>query len=416
MKKSVQPSILDGTVSAPASKSMMQRAVAAALLTEGTTRIHNPAASADALASLEAASCLGATVRRVGESVEISGGLGPRYSTVDCGEAGLCLRMFTPIAALSHRKLSLTGKPQLRRRPVHFLEKPLSDLGAACTTTSGYPPITVQGPLAGGTTTVDGSLSSQFLTGLLLALPRAPLDSEIRVENLRSVPYIDMTLTLLIRCGIEVQHDGYRIFSIPGNQSYRFDDYTVEGDWSGASFLLVAAAVAGSVTVSGLDDASTQADRGILTALDSAGAELTIKDTDVTVRRSQLKAFEFDATHCPDLFPPLVALASYCDGSSRIHGVSRLRHKESDRASVLCREFTALGGSLEIGGNALVVHGGRLRGGRVNPHNDHRIAMAAAVAALGSAEGIVIDDAGCVDKSYPDFYQDLMSIGGVVNE
>jgi len=263
---------------------------------------------------------------------------------------------------------------------------------------------------------VDGSVSSQLLTGLLMALPRARGDSRLKVKDLKSTPYIDMTLELLERFGVFVQHAGYETFSIKGNQTYSCEEYSVEGDWSGAAFLLIAGAVGGSVTVTGLDIASPQADRKILDALRAAGAGVKLSGNTVEVVNKELRGFEFDATHCPDLFPPLVVLACNCTGTTVLTGVERLVHKESNRAAALEKEFSSLGAVIRIDGNRMEIDGVTLDGGVIDSHNDHRIAMAGAVAALNARGDVTVRGYECVAKSYPDFFEDLSFIGGDVYE
>lgn len=418
--KLVKSSIIKGTVSAPASKSMMQRALAAALLTEGTTRILNPTFCNDSVAALRVIEKLGAGVTRGKDEVIVRGGMKPVApgTVLNCGESGLGIRMFAPIASLWREELTLTGEGSLMSRPVSMLAGPLRELGVEVTTAHGCPPIKIKGPLLGGEADVDGSVSSQLLTGLLMALPVASGDSRLIVKNLKSTPYIDMTLSLLEAFGIQIRHFNYETFLIEGSQAYVCEkgEYWVEGDWSGVSFLLTAGAVAGCVTVTGVDTFSVQADRRILDALVAAGALVSMTGNTVTVRKNPLKGFEFDATHCPDLFPPLVALACHCEGTTVLTGVERLVHKESNRAMALEKEFSGLGAEIRINGNRMEIKGVKLPGGDIDSHNDHRIAMAAAVAALGAQGGVTIRGDECVAKSYPDFFEDLKKIGGNVDE
>ncbi len=418
MKKLLRPSVIKGTVKAPGSKSMLQRVIAAALLSDHPLKISNVTFSNDTNAALRVAQALGAQVRIHRDEIFIRGGLAPTGETLNCGEAGLSIRMFTPIAALWDQELTITGEGSLLKRPVRMVEKPLKDLGARVSTTNGCPPLTVKGPLKGGKTTVDGSVSSQFLTGLLMALPKAPKDSKLKVKDLTSTPYIDMTLAVLKAFGIEVRSTGYETFFIKGRQTYRLpkNEYWVEGDWSGAAFLLVAGAIGGSVTVTGLDTNSPQADRKILQALETAGAHVKITKNSVEVTKNRLNALQFDAANCPDLFPPLVALACNCEGTTVLTGVDRLIHKESNRALALETEFNALGGKICIKGNRMEITGKRLTGGVVDAHNDHRIAMAAAVAAINVRIQVIIQDSECTAKSYPNFFEDLESIGTGVYE
>ena len=225
-----------------------------------------------------------------------------------------------------------------------------------------------------------------------------------------------LTISLLDRFGIAIEADpGFTRFRIKGGQSYRSGEYRVEGDWSGAAFILVAAAVGGEATVEGLSPNSLQADRRVLEALRAAGAELILAEDAVTVRCGDLRAFEFDATECPDLFPPLAALGLHCAGTSRIFGAGRLKHKESDRAAALVEELSGLGAAIAVRGDVLEIAPSRVRGGTLDARNDHRIAMAGALAGLASGAGVRVEGAECVAKSYPRFFEDLESLGGDVS-
>ena len=411
--RSIKPSRISGKVDAPASKSLMIRATAAALLVGGNSRILKPSLCADALAGLRVARALGADVVELDAEIGISGGGVPRRDTLDCGESGLCMRLFTPIAALWGRLFLVTGEGSLLARPMGVMERPLRETGVSIRTKDGFPPLSVKGPMQGGKLAIDGSQTSQFLTGLLTALPLCAQDSEVRVENLKSSPYATMTVSLLARFGVVIDSDpDLRTFHIAGGQRYRGTTYKVEGDWSAGAFLLAAGAVAGDVTIGNLDIRSEQADRKVVEALESAGAGMDVADGTVAIRRAALKGFDFDATDCPDLFPPLVALACHCRGRTRITGAARLKHKESDRAAALLGEFTALGARLSLDRDTLEIEGGPLRGGVLDAHNDHRIAMAGAVAGLGSEGGVTIRGSDCVTKSYPGFFDDLKSLGG----
>ena len=277
----------------------------------------------------------------------------------------------------------------------------------------GFLPIEVQGPIHGGEVTVDGSISSQFITGLLLALPMAEEDTTLFVESAVSTPYIDMTIDTAQRFGVEIMHNkgDYSEFFIEGGQKYTATDIAIEGDWSGASTMLVAGAIAGEVTINNLSTLSHQADTAICRALERAGAGIIIEHDSITVSKRELRAFEFDATNAPDLFPALAALAAAAEGESRIIGTSRLRHKESDRAETLRQEYEKLGIEVDISeDNVMKIRGGKIRPAEVFSHNDHRIAMSLAASALRCEGEVNILSAECVEKSYPDFFKDLDSI------
>jgi len=407
--KQIKPSAIDGTVDAPASKSMMQRAVIAAALAEGESVLTNPSFCDDAKATMRVVQSLGAEVQQ-DKDVKIKGRGKPRESTLDCGESGTCMRMITPVAALYDMEFTITGKGTLMSRPVDMMEGPLQILGANCKSSNGLPPLKVKGPLRGGRTKVDGSASSQHVSGLLMALPLCGKDSIIDVVNLKSRPYVEMTLKVLEDFGVKVSHGGMQHFDIQGNQGYRPMAYGIEGDWSAGAFLLVAGAVCGQATVKGLRKTSLQADKAIVEALEKAGADVKPSMDSVTVKKTDMDGFEFDATDCPDLFPPLAVLACGCKGKSTIHGAERLKHKESDRAAALASELGKMGADIRIDGNQMKIGGKKLIGGKVDSHNDHRIAMACSVAALGSEKGVEIGNEECVSKSYPGFFQDLESI------
>lgn len=416
MERYLEPSSIKGEIKAPASKSMTQRAIAAALLADGQSIIHNPSYCDDSLAAMSIAVGLGARVEPQVNELKINGSAILKESKLNCGESGLAIRMFSPIAALYPAEITMVGANSLKKRPMFMIEEALNQLGVKCTSTGGFLPLTIQGPIVGGHCEIDGSLSSQLLTGLLMALPLAVKNSEIKVNNLKSKPYIDMTIQLLKSFGITVDNKGYRIFHIPGNQKYTPHSYTVEGDWSGGAFLLVAGAINGHLIVKGLRKDSKQSDMSIINALEKAGAQMITGKDQIEISKSELKAFEFDATESPDLFPPLVALASYCQGISVFKGVSRLIYKESDRAKTLKEEFGKMKVKIEINGDLMYVTGSRPQSARVESHDDHRIAMAMAVSSLGASGRVYIRDSQCVAKSYPGFFDDLGHLGAVVHE
>jgi len=392
---------------------MTIRAAAGALLSSGTTRIISPSKCQDAQTAFKIIQDLGASLRPMSQGIQVKGGLNLKKNSLHCGESGLCMRLFPPLASLLKKELTLNGKGSLLSRPMDMMESPLGPLGVRLQTQKGLPPIKVKGPLGSGQVNIDGSLTSQFLSGLLMALPLCPGNSEIKVQNLKSKPYIRMTLELLSDFGIKVDHNqDLSTFQIPGNQKYRKDLYSVEGDWSGASFLLAAGAVSGKVIVTGLDLKSSQADMQILTALKKAGANIQMTEDKITVSQNKLKPFVFNATHCPDLIPVLTVLACFAPGLSQIRGADRLKHKESNRALSLVSEFKKIGADICRDKDKLLIKGKGLKGGDVFSHNDHRIAMAEAVAGLRANSGVNIHKWECVSKSYPDFFKDLISLGG----
>lgn len=422
MQVTVSPSKVNGTIIAPASKSAMQRACAAALLKGGKTILQNPGISNDDNAALDIITQLGALVTKDDQIIVIeSSGVNPVRDTIDCGESGLSARMFTSIAALSQTPIQVTGSGSLRKRPFSFFTETLPQLGVECSSQDGLLPLHIKGPLVPQNITVDGSLSSQFLTGLLFAFAAAKAsDVTIAVNNLNSKPYIDLTLQVMKDFGLTVPiNNNYQSFYFPAqdNKPAKVESfsYTVEGDWSGGAFLLVAGAIAGDLVVKGLDVFSTQADKAILQALMQSGVHISIEESQIHVRKSRLKPFHFNATDCPDLFPPLVALAAYCEGTSVIEGIHRLTHKESNRALTLQEEFGKMGVAITFQDDLMLVKGGEgIRGAQVHSRHDHRIAMACAVAALGADGEVTIEEADAVNKSYPQFWEHLQAFSEVV--
>jgi 3-phosphoshikimate 1-carboxyvinyltransferase len=419
MRAIVYPSRLKGEQVAPASKSSMQRACAAALLHVGETLIKNPGHSNDDLAALDVIQKLGAKVTITESAIHISSnGVMPIGPEMNCGESGLGIRMFTPIAALSNQPITIIGKGSLVKRPMHFFDQIFPALGVQIQSKEGYLPIAIQGPLQAATITVDGSLSSQFLTGLLMAYAASNAQGAvIHVLDLKSKPYVDLTLAVLKSFGWNVQHKQYEQFEFfPNAPLEKHIEYTVEGDWSGAAFLLVAGAIAGPIKVKGLQLDSTQADKAVMQALQNANATIEIQADGILIGGKELVAFEFDATDCPDLFPPLVALAAVCKGVTKIKGVSRLAHKESDRGLTLQTEFAKLGIRIDLDEDEMHIYGGTpIQSNEVFSQHDHRIAMACGVAALIANGPIQIIDAEAINKSYTDFFAHLQQLGAQVD-
>lgn len=433
MKKSILPSEVDGVIYAPPSKSAAQRALAIASLCDGESVLHHVGSSDDVLATIRVCQSLGAAIvpanppstdhkkqsprtqRKAYHAYTgklfIRGGIRQPKEILDCGESGLCLRMFSGIAAALDFPLSLTGSKSLAKRPVSIIEKALASLGIECLAENGRLPLKIKGPVRGGEASLDASDTSQLLSGILIAAPLFKNDLLLNVSKLLSKPYIDLTLGIMRRFGVSVDHDDYRQFAIHSKLKYGPAEYQVEGDWSGAAFMLVAGAVAGNVRVKNLDGASAQADLQIVEVLRQAGAPAKhLPDGSFVVEKQPLKPFRFDATDCPDLFPPLAVLAANCNGESQIIGTERLHSKESNRAATLADLLTRLGIKIHVDNNIMYIRGGRIKAADVHAHGDHRIAMAAAIAALNAEGPVNINGANAVNKSYPDFFNDLETL------
>ena len=417
MRTTVMPGNIKGAVAAPSAKSMTQRAFAAALLHTGQTTIYGAGDSEDELAALGAIRQLGATASVLaGGGIHISAnGISPLGSEVDCGESGLAARLFTPIAALAAVPLTVTGRGTLLSRPMPGIKEALTALGVTIETNNGYLPLTLMGPITPASISVSGNESSQFVSGLLFALSAcAVAPVTLTVTALKSRPYIDLTLDVLNRFGRPIVHTDYREFYIDPSlfTLAQRTDIFIEGDWSGAANLLAAGALAGQVTVINLNNSSQQADKAILQVLRQAGAAMRVEEDTIEVSKAKLSAFEFDATHCPDLFPILDILAAGCKGESYIRGVHRLFHKESNRAESIAEMLQNFDVPYSIEDDALCVEGvDRLQGTVIDAFGDHRIAMAAAVGALRANGPVDILNAASVHKSYPAFFKDLSLCG-----
>jgi 3-phosphoshikimate 1-carboxyvinyltransferase len=430
----VKPSVVKGSIVAPASKSSMQRACAAALVRKGISIISNPGISNDDKAALGIIKEMGCewTIDNGQLIIDSSNAcIHPPFDThhslltINCGESGLSIRMFSPIVALSEKPITINGSGSLATRPMDFFDEVLPQLGVEIKSKNGKLPLEVKGPLQPATIHIDGSLSSQFLTGLLMAYAASNSGGKsIIVNNLKSKPYIDLTLKVMSDFGLNVPvNHNYESFEfLPANNDQPTTiKYIVEGDWSGAAFLLVAGAIASpqGILVKGLDVNSTQADKKILEALRDCGCVLSIRDVEIEIAYPSLgiKGFHFNATDCPDLFPPLVALASYCEGKTIIEGVSRLAHKESNRGLTLQQEFAKMGIQVDLQDDLMIVHGGTgVKGATTHSHHDHRIAMACAVAGLKAEGETIIEEADAINKSYPNFYEHIKQLGATVSE
>ncbi|WP_430404376.1 3-phosphoshikimate 1-carboxyvinyltransferase [Fluviicola sp.] len=407
MKRVIRPGLVSGTIQIPASKSDSQRAILCAALADGTSVLSGVGKSDDEQAMLKAIVELGAKVTPISDSkIEITGTTHlPENLELSAGESGLGLRLLTCVASSFDREITLTGKGSLLSRPMNFFDEVLPEFGCAVSTNEGYLPIKVKGPLEGTDLEVDGSLSSQFISGLLMALPRSKRSSSLTVIDMKSGPYIQMTISTLKQFGVLIENEK-TVFGIAGNQSYQATAYGIESDWSSAGYWLVAAALGHPIAVSGLNMRSLQADKALLEALMAAGCKITFGGQLIQVDGSEIRPFEFDATDCPDLFPALVVLAAKCTGVSKIHGAKRLIHKESNRGIALQSEFAKMGLRIDLEDDFMLIHGsGKLQGAEVDSHHDHRIAMCLGIAGTIATGETVLTNAESVAKSYPDFWK-----------
>ncbi|MFN5910801.1 MAG: 3-phosphoshikimate 1-carboxyvinyltransferase [Bacteroidota bacterium] len=409
----ISPGQRSGTITIPSSKSDVQRAILAAALARGKSVLYNVGTSDDERAMVRSVTLLGAEIHHLTQKeLHIAGMKSfPSEVSLHTGESGLGLRLLSAVCAAHDGSYRLTGEGSLLQRPMHFFDEVLPQLGAKFESNHGFLPFSIHGPMKSSEIEVDGSSSSQYISGLLMALPLIQGNSKITVKNAASTPYIQMTLKTLADFGIEIRHEGFTTFLISGGQKYLSTEYTVEGDWSSASFWLVASALGCDIAVSGLSMSSYQADKRILDALISARCKVINTSDGITIDGNSREAFRFDATHCPDLFPALVTFGMFIKGNSVIKGTNRLMNKESNRAEVLVEEFTKLGGRLEVIGDELHIYGdGSLKGGEVFTHADHRIAMCLAIAGMFTEDLVTIQGANAVSKSYPDYWRHFDSL------
>ena len=445
----------------PASKSFAQRAIIAAALAQGTSHLSGYSPCGDNEAALAAARKLGARVKTVGSTLEITG-IGAfekclSISDIHVGESGFLTRMLIPVlSVIADAPVRVTGEKTLLRRPLAGAHDIMASFGVrlvpeeasvissevekskartAARKTDCFIPLTVKGPLVPGRADVSGREGSQLISGLLAALPLAGSRSTVYVHDPRSIPYMFITVDVLKKFGIEIgsemegdedflQTQDWTLctgvtFKIRGGQRYRAADFRIEGDWSGAANFLVAGAIFGDVEVEGFDTQSLQADISIMDILMDAGASMSQLEGDtpttgsIHVTRAPLCAFETDLNNCPDLFPIVAVLAAFCPGTSRIRGVERLRHKETDRAAAIVDMLTQMGVPVRVDEDEMTVEGmglpqrvltgNLLKGGSYTSHGDHRMVMALKVASLGADGPVEIDDTACVAKSFPEF-------------
>ena len=430
----------------PASKSFAQRAILAAALAEGRSRLSDYSPCDDSEAAIKVAQALGAGVEKEGSTLIINGIKalpGTALESLDVGESGLLARLSIPVlAAINGKPFRIEGHGTLPRRPMNSAAAIMAAFGVLLTNgdddapTEGkreiHVPLTVRGKLIPGNAEVSGSGGSQLISGLLMALPMCAKDSTLHVTEPKSIPYMYITLDVLRHFGIgtksEMEGDAQLLeaedwsgcsgitFKVRGGQKYRAASFGIESDWSAAANFLVAGAIFGSTELVGMDMSSIQADIAIIDVLVEAGALVSqMDDGTLCVRRAPLEGFSIDLNHAPDLFPIVAVLAAFCAGESRIAGLGRLAGKESDRARAVLEMLQQMGVEAAAEGDELVVQGetwvsrllsGRLlNGGAYTSRHDHRMAMALSVAAIGAGGPVQIDDTACVSKSFPDFFR-----------
>lgn len=408
--KRIDPFIFNHKIEVNASKSHLQRALALSLLAEGSTRLLGCDASNDVVACKQILLELGCKIEGSNTLCIIP----PLHSDLDqveisVGESGLALRMFSSIAKLFAKTVIIHANGSLLSRPVDSLVESLQKTGIIVKRSTSNFPLILDGEMSSKEIHLDGSFSSQILSGLLISAPLLPHSTTIFVDNLTSKPYIDLTLEVMRDFGVKFLNENYERFEIKGNQEYNGRDYQIEGDWSGAANHIVGAAISGNAQLSGLQENSKQADRIILSIIKGYGAHVEWVNGNLVITKAEFrKPITVDLTDNPDLFPILSILACSASGVSSFTGTKRLIHKESNRLKTVMEMLNVFGVEYTLSDNQIDIHGtGNIFGGKINCHNDHRIVMSATVAACFSTNPIELDNRECVNKSYPSFFNVL---------
>ncbi len=396
-KVKIKNAILNGSVVIPPSKSAAHRALLCSFLAGGGT-VSPIISSKDMQAMQQAISAL--------ENDD---------KIVDCIESGNTLRFVIPVAAALGKSVTFVGSGRLPERPLETFLELLPKHNIKCTS-NGRLPLSIEGKLTAGKYEIAGNISSQYISGLLFALPILDGDSEIVLTTrLESKPYIDLTIKVMRDFGVEVQEteSGYLV---RGNQQYKTRDYIVESDWSQAAFFLVGGAVGKSVALKGLDMNSVQGDKAIVDILKKFGADIEIKENEIISRKAELKGIKVDVSDIPDTVPALAVAAAYANGRTEIVGGERLRFKESDRIESVVSNLKRLGADVTETSDGMIINGGKkLKGAELLGYNDHRIVMAFSIAALFAGGETIITEANSINKTYPSFFEDYNRIGGQAN-
>lgn len=427
MRVKISPSVIGGTISAPPSKSYTHRAIILGSLAKGETVIDNYLASDDTTHTINVCRALGVDIHGGNKRLEITGtgGQFPNQTgpiKVFVGNSGSTIRMMAAVAALAPGITIFDGDKRLRERPVGDLISALQSLGVKVRSLErdGYPPIEiVGGRIEGGEVSASGRESSQHISSLIMVAPYADSPVTVKlIDQLHSSPYVDITIDAMRQFGIEVENNFFKKFVVKNNQRYTGRYYRVEGDYSSAAYFFAAAAIGkGFMIINNLEANSVQGDRYFLEILSRMGCQVNYDGGQVRVtRRDELIGVTMDMGDCPDIAQPLAIVAAYAKGKTKITNIGHLRLKESDRIADTVLELRKMGIEVEVAEDAMTVTGGRPKGATIDSHNDHRMTMSFAIAALFAEGETVINGAESVAKSYPSFFEDFKSLGAKVEE
>lgn len=419
----ITPSRLDGTVTVPSSKSIAHRAIILSGLAKGKSIIQNIDYSKDLNATIRCIEALGAKVQKSYKCIIVDGSnflkkAGQSFETVmDCGESGTTLRLFIPLSIVKNNSVEFTGRGNLKKRPLDPYYEIFDSQLIEYQCDNEKLDLKIKGRLMPGEFNIRGDISSQFISGLMIALPLLDGDSRLNITtDIQSRGYVDLTYDMLHKFGIHIDNIGSNSFDIKGGQNYKPMDLKLEGDFSQAAFFLAADAIGSQVVCEGLNNASLQGDRAVLNVLCDMGCEIEAKKNSIKACSTGTKGIVIDASQIPDLIPPLAVVASLSFGTTRIINAARLRSKECDRLKALHDELSKLGAKIYELDDGLAIEGREyLDGGVVESWNDHRIAMALAVASTRCRNPVTIRGSDAVNKSYPGFWDDFKSLGGKID-
>ena len=421
MTASCTPSVLGGKIKAISSKSDAHRILVCAALSARTTKIKCNVMSKDIAATIDCLKSMGTDILVNEDIITVIPKSFNKKTELDCGESGSTLRFLMPLVSALGMDATITGHGRLPQRPISPLKEEMEKKGITFHTDNKFP-LYLTGQLQSGEYEIKGNISSQFITGLLMALPILSGDSKIKIiPPFESKSYIDITISVLKKFGIEIEEQE-NLYIIKGNQKFVSpEEITVQGDWSNASFFLCAGALCEKgVTVTDLDINSPQGDKKILDVLKSMGANVEINENQITVKKNELNGVVIDASDIPDLVPIISVVATACNSETRVTGAERLRIKESDRIKSVVEMLLSVGADAEETKDGIIIRGGStLAGGMVNGYNDHRIVMSASILSTLCNGEIEITDSNAVEKSYPDFFNDFNKMGGnadVIND
>lgn len=418
MKIKLTPQNLSGEISPPPSKSLSHRAIIAAGLSSGLSRINNIAFSDDIIATCDAMENFGVVINRRKDRLEVSstGKLRRPIHPVNCNESGSTLRFMIPLSTFVDEPVVYDGVGGLRTRPLDPYINIFKEKNVRCIYSDQLPMI-VEGQLKSGIYQLPGDVSSQFITGLMYVLPLLEGNSEIIItSNLESKSYIDLTLETLRDFGVNIINHDYKKFEIKGGQCFTCKTHTVESDFSQAAFWIVAAILGGSINLKNINLNSLQGDKEILDIVKRMGANISENIDMIEVSKSKTSGTLVDASQCPDIIPIVTVLAALSEGKTTIVNGARLRIKESDRLKSICTELNKIGADIIETEDGLIIEGkNQLRGGEVESWGDHRIVMSLAIASIRCDSPVIINGFSAVDKSYPNFFEDFSSLGGISN-